>query len=221
MMTKFDPVEEVKAGWEIFKPGIGMLYGSYALMVGVQIAMQVVVSIMQWLLSQSGSATDVALVSVILSLASSVISVWLGLGLIRIVLDLVDGHKSELTRLFSQSGVLVQAIIAGILSGLIIAIGFMLLVIPGIIFAMKLQFVSSLIIDKKLGPIAAIKESWRITDGSLGNLFIFLVLLLVLNFVAMLLLLIPLLITLPVSYVAWVCVYRKLSPIGGLEGKTP
>ncbi|MDA3930627.1 MAG: hypothetical protein PF541_16895 [Prolixibacteraceae bacterium] len=47
----------------------------------------------------------------------------------------------------------------------IIAIGFVALIIPGIILACRLAFVPYLVMDKELDPIKAIEASWRMTDG--------------------------------------------------------
>jgi hypothetical protein len=41
----------------------------------------------------------------------------------------------------------------------------MLIIIPGIIVACRLVFVSYLVMDRKLDPIIAVEESWRLTRG--------------------------------------------------------
>jgi uncharacterized membrane protein len=65
-----------------------------------------------------------------------------------------------------------NTIAAYFLSFLIILGGFILLVVPGIIFACKLAFVPYLVIDRKLGPVAAIKESWNMTEGHAMEVFL-------------------------------------------------
>ena len=51
------------------------------------------------------------------------------------------------------------------LSDLIIGVGFVLLIIPGIIFAIRLSFVNYLLAYENLSGIEAIKESWERTKG--------------------------------------------------------
>ena len=51
------------------------------------------------------------------------------------------------------------------LSTFIVVIGFVMLILPGIIFACKLAFVPYLVIDKKMDAIPAIKASWEMTNG--------------------------------------------------------
>lgn len=59
----------------------------------------------------------------------------------------------------------VNIILAHLLYVAILAIGFVCLIIPGIIFACRLAFVSYLVMDKGLDPIRAIETSWRMTEG--------------------------------------------------------
>ena len=70
-----------------------------------------------------------------------------------------------------------------ILYGLIVLAGMILLVIPGIIWAVKLQYFSYFIIDKKLAPIEALKESSRITTGIKWDVFAFCSVLIVINLI--------------------------------------
>ena len=56
-------------------------------------------------------------------------------------------------------------VLANLLSFAIIGIGLVFLIIPGIILACRLVFVSYLVMDKNLDPIAAIEKSWEMTRG--------------------------------------------------------
>lgn len=65
-----------------------------------------------------------------------------------------------------------NAILAALLVSIIIGIGFLLLIVPGIIFACKLAFVPYLVVDRFMTPVEAIKESWRLTDGHAWKVFL-------------------------------------------------
>lgn len=54
----------------------------------------------------------------------------------------------------------------------LIGIAFIALIIPGIIVACRLAFVSYLVMDKDLGPIAAVEASWRMTRGHGWRIFL-------------------------------------------------
>jgi hypothetical protein len=54
-------------------------------------------------------------------------------------------------------------VLANLLTTALVLIGFFALIVPGIIIACRLAFVSYLVMDKKLDPISAVEESWRMT----------------------------------------------------------
>lgn len=82
-------------------------------------------------------------------------------------------EKFKLTDMFSVfSRNYWNAVGAGILSFLIVIGGLILLIIPGIYFAIKLTFVPYLIIDKKMKVIEAIKSSWALTKGHEWTIFL-------------------------------------------------
>ena len=64
-----------------------------------------------------------------------------------------------------------NAVIAGLVKGIIIFIGFCMLIIPGIIFACRLAFVNYLIVDEKMEALEALKASWAMTKGHGWTIF--------------------------------------------------
>ncbi len=56
-------------------------------------------------------------------------------------------------------------VLANLLTVALVMLGFIMLVIPGIIIACRLAFVGYLVMDKGLDPITAVEESWRMTRG--------------------------------------------------------
>jgi hypothetical protein len=56
-------------------------------------------------------------------------------------------------------------VLANLLTVALVMLGFIMLVIPGIIIACRLAFVGFLVMDKNLDPITAVEESWRMTRG--------------------------------------------------------
>lgn len=63
-----------------------------------------------------------------------------------------------------------NAIGAGLLKAILILVGLLLLIVPGLYLLIKLAFVEYLIVDRKMGMIEAMKESWHMTDGREGTL---------------------------------------------------
>jgi uncharacterized membrane protein len=62
-------------------------------------------------------------------------------------------------------------ILANLLTFALIGLGFIALIIPGIIIACRLAFVPYLIMDKKIDPIEAVEGSWKLTRGHGWTIF--------------------------------------------------
>jgi uncharacterized membrane protein len=87
-----------------------------------------------------------------------------------------------------------------------------LLIVPGIIFFIMFQYYGYFIVDKKMGPVEALKASAALTKGVRWKLFGFGLVIGLLNIGGALLLLLGLFVTIPVSQMAIAHVYRKLLP---------
>ena len=64
-----------------------------------------------------------------------------------------------------------NVVFASILVSVIVGIGIVLLIVPGIIFACKLVFVPFLVMDRKMEAIEAVKKSWEMTKGYSWTIF--------------------------------------------------
>lgn len=62
-------------------------------------------------------------------------------------------------------------VLTNLLVTALIGIALVALIIPGIIVACRLAFVSYLVMDKDLDPISAVEESWRMTKGYTWKVF--------------------------------------------------
>lgn len=62
-------------------------------------------------------------------------------------------------------------VLANLLKSALVMLGIIFLIIPGIIIACRLAFVSYLVVDKKMDPIVAVEESWKLTRGHGWTIF--------------------------------------------------
>jgi uncharacterized membrane protein len=99
---------------------------------------------------------------------------------------------------------------ASILLSLAVAIGLVLLIVPGIIFGLMFMFATFVVIERELGPIDAMNESNRLTRGHKWQLFGFVLVLLLINLLGLLALVVGILVSIPVSTLAFVHAYRVL-----------
>lgn len=143
-------------------------------------------------------------------LVLQVIHVLITMEWLRAVLVLHDTEHVELTELIPSFQLFLNYILAAALYGLIVAAGFILLVVPGVVWAVRYSFFGFLVIDKQLDPLAALKRSAELTRGLTAELLVFGLVLLGLNIVGALAFGLGLLATVPTSAMAAAYVYRRL-----------
>ena len=74
-------------------------------------------------------------------------------------------ERVEVKDMFAAFNNYWNTVLAGILVGAIVVIGFILFIIPGFYLACKLAFTPYLVVDRKMEVTEALRESWRMTDG--------------------------------------------------------
>jgi len=82
------------------------------------------------------------------------------------------GDRLEIKNVFEAFQNYWNAVLASLMVSVIVVIGFILLIVPGIIFACKLAFTPYLIVDQRMEVIEAIKASWRMTNGHAWKVFL-------------------------------------------------
>ncbi len=150
------------------------------------------------------------IMSGLVSAAAWVFSQFLTLGLFSVVLKVCDGRITGYREIFQQ-GRRFPAFIAGSLLyvGLCI-IGGLLLIVPGIYWALTYSFYGFFIIDDALGPLDAMKRSASLTRGFKWRLLGYWVLILLINVLGAIPFGLGLLVSAPVSMVSMAYVFRRL-----------
>lgn len=199
-MPQFSIQESLKAGWQIWKQNVWFL-------VGVTFVLFFLPGIPSYIADspQSSGALDTILI-----VAGWVLSLLMSIGMIKITLAFVDGKKPVWQELFRHYLYLAKYVIASILYGLIVAAGLILFIIPGIYLALKYQFAIYLVVDKNLGIFEAFGQSGKMTAGVKWPLLGWFIVQALLNLVGALLFGVGLLITAPVTMLAYAKIYRQL-----------
>jgi len=146
-----------------------------------------------------------------LSLVLWVVQMLVSIGLIVISLRFVDGKKPEIADLYKHYNYLLTYFLSSLVYGLIVLVGLILLIVPGVIWAIRLQFYQYFIVDKNMGPLVSIKASGRITKGHTWNLFLLGLIFIGLSIVGLIAFGIGFFIAWPVIMLATAYVYRKIS----------
>jgi len=194
--------EAVRFGWETMKKNI-MFF----------IPLLVVAFLIKSIPGAIGkyAGAEFPIINYILMLTGWLLGYVVDMGLVKISLQFCDGIKGKLDDLLSSFDIVIPFIAASILYGLIIFSGMLLLVVPGIIWGIKFSLYPYFIVEKKLGPIEALKASSRATKGAKWDLFLFILLLGLINLAGALVFLVGLFATIPTSMVAFAYVYHRLT----------
>jgi uncharacterized membrane protein len=139
------------------------------------------------------------------------LSAWMTCGAMTLFLSYQRGQKLPIEKLFTSVKKYWEVLGATILVGLIVAVGFIALIVPGLYLALRFQFVIPLIIDKNLDIGAAMKESTRLTNGIKMALFRFDLALLGVIILGAICLGVGVFVAMPVAYLAYIQVYRGLA----------
>ncbi len=200
MPKLFNLKSTIEYGWGQFTKNFKLF-----LLVGI------VMSLVSFLPSMFASEVGQAPVKLgILNIVSWVLQAFVTIGLLRISLKLNAGQPTVFKDLWSGGPWFFKYFIGSVLYGVAVAVGLVLLIIPGIILAVRLKFFDYLIIDKGMNPIQALKASWAMTKDHVWELFVLLFVLALINLAGSLIVFVGLLVTVPVSMMATVLVYRKL-----------
>ncbi|MCD6385224.1 hypothetical protein J7M23_05540 [Candidatus Sumerlaeota bacterium] len=199
---KFSKGEAIRFGWRTMKSNLGF----FIILLIVVGLIYVIPDFIEKLVRK-----DAPLLAILIHLGSWVISIVVQMGVIKIALRFCDEEEAELGDLFTCFPLFFKYVAGSILYGLIVIVGLLLLIIPGIIWSIKFWFFPYFIVEEGVGPIQALKKSSLITRGAKWDLFLFGLLLGLINLLGALCLVIGLFATVPTTMVAWAYVYRELS----------
>lgn len=201
----------VRYGWETFKQRPWILIGGFLL--------AMIISTIPGLfgptpeIGPEGQIIQQPLTTfdIVLSFASIIVSVFVALGLTTFSLRAHDNIQGVQIADLWNPGPFWRFLGAHILTVIAIAIGFVLLIVPGIILSLGLAFVPYLVVERGLGPIESMKESWRITKGHKWELALLFLALLGINLLGVLALVVGVFVSVPITLIALAHAYRTLA----------
>jgi uncharacterized membrane protein len=216
-----EPIEVgacVRRGIELTKRQFGSIMLVGLVYFGTFIAMSLVVGVVQGLLSVAlggkggaGTAAPDALAVGFMLVSqgiSQLFSMFLGLGLTRVGLNLVSGKEVRVGMLFGEGGKLLRVIGATILFGLMVGFGFLLLIVPGIYLALKYGQYMVAIVDRDLGVFDAFKYCASLTTNNRLNLLVLGILAMIIVLAGMLACGVGLIFAGPVAWLSYMVAYR-------------
>jgi len=201
--NSFSIGQVISKGWNIFSQKFGIVLKF--LFVGV-FAMFVV----QLIVSMFGTS-DNSTIGFIGGIVTYVFNIFISIGLIKAMMHIVRDEPVELNTLFSGKDQVLKYILVSILLSILIGLGFILLILPGIYLMLRFMFVPYLLVDKEDMSIEDLfSASSTMTKGIKFNLFLYGITIFIMNVIGMIPLGFGLLITMPVSFLSFIVLYETL-----------
>ncbi len=190
--------ETIKIGWKIFKERPW-----------VSISILLITQILTMIVFMPFSMAD-GRVLMFGNAFNQILSAFMGMIVLILFFDIYDKKDLNIKKALMSWRKFINYVVANILVTLATIGGLILLIIPGVIIMFRLIFVTQLVVDRDLGPIEAIKKSWRMTKGNMGYISGVIILSLGVIILGMLALMIGLVVAIPVVMYAMIHAYRTV-----------
>ncbi|MNX91420.1 hypothetical protein D3C86_1234970 [compost metagenome] len=153
----------VRSGWKTFK-------ANALLLVATTIALLVFTFVVEQALDALLGKTGILSL-----LASMLLGAGLTLGYCSFYIDLLETGKPNIQALFNRltPAKVLHMVAFSILYGLIVGLGFLFFVIPGVVFSTMFSQGPHLIVDRNLNCLQAMQESAKMTKGAKKDIFLF------------------------------------------------
>jgi len=195
----------ISEAWQIFKNNWTQILGFFIVVGLVQIVYQAADQLMvEW--DESG------LMFMAFNIASMFFDAFITAGTVFVTLKIVRGQQFAVKELFSQSGLIFKYFFGTLLYGLLVILGLVLLIIPGIYWSLKYWPVTYLLVDKKMGIKEAFGVAGRMTQGTKWKTIVFGLVCVGVAILGLLALVVGLLAAVPVISIAFALLYVKLLP---------
>ncbi len=207
---QFSIPSAIAYGWETFKTRPWFFIGASVVIALLYLAVGAVVAAVD--APFGGTAENQTVVGNVVSL---LLGALVGMGVTAFYLSAHDSPQTvQLGTLWHPSPYW-NFLGASFLTSLAVGIGFVLLIVPGVIALLFFMFSTFIVIDRELGPIEAMKESVRITEGHRWPLLGFVLLLALIVAAGALALGVGILVAFPIATLAFAHAYRVLSDTAG------
>lgn len=182
--------EYLSRGWEMFKENAGGFIGFSALVVFINILLQFVPMV--------GFLVRMAIYAPLLG------------GFYIVAFKMQKKQKAEFADFFKGFNYFLPLLLAGLLTGFFTMVGLFLLVIPGIYLGVSYIFTLLLIVDREIDFWQAMELSRKFVTKNWFSVFLFLLILFLINIGGALLFGIGLLVTIPLTFCALAVAYDDM-----------
>ncbi len=93
-------------------------------------------------------------------------------GALSVLLKAARDERVQVRAMFEALENYLNVVLANLFVCVIIIIGLVLFIVPGLVFACRLSFTPFLVVENRMEAIEAVKESWRLTRGHAWTIFL-------------------------------------------------
>ena len=171
MMDKgFSVGSLLRKGWKAMEKNL-------AFFIGALLLVWIIPPLIPWIVPQTQPIFGIAYI------VSTLMGFLLQIGWVKVGLSLVKKGEVNFADLFKGFPSLIRYFLGTVLYVLIVSLGFICLIVPGIYLSIRFWAYPYYIVDQGLGPVEALKASSRATNGAkldilaltcLGAVFVFL-----------------------------------------------
>ena len=198
--TGFTISDSIHAAWDLFKEKWYVIYGLYLIPVVVAVV---------YSLTLNALGEDFSVMSLFVMFIYMIVQTVVSMGVIQGYLNLTRGKEINVETFKSMLPLVVNYFLGTLLMGVIIMAGLIFLIVPGIYFSLKYYFVPFLLIDKKMGPMEALKASEKMTKGIKWELVGLGAATILLAYMGLFALIVGIFVTAPVAAMSYVYFYEK------------
>ena len=155
------------------------------------------------------------------SVLTWVASMWLSIGYLNFLLNIVDGNQARYRDIFygvKSAEQFAYFVLVAVVYGFAVMLGLVVLIIPGIILGLGFLFAKYYIAEDRLGFTAAFRSSWEITKGNRWKMLWFGIVAGLFNVLGFSALGLGLLITIPMTQLMYARMFRMLDGIPVPQG---
>lgn len=198
MESPFSISESLRFGWHTLKAHSALVFKVVLTLLALQVAYAIVTKVL--------AGTALGFVAAMVLIIAEVV---FGIGATLITLKLAKGERTTYNDIVPPARLAWWYVCASVLAGLIVVFGLILIIIPGIYFILRYFFVKLAVLDGA-GITESLRKSAELTHGVKWHLLGFLIVIVLLNILGAILLLVGLLVTIPVTMLAYAHIYTKL-----------
>jgi hypothetical protein len=136
---------------------------------------------------------------------------FLSVGTIRLGVSAARGERPDFGIVFSGADRMFSMLGVYILLGLAVGLGFILLIVPGVILLFGFYLATYFCVDQKASPVDALKQSWEAMKGEKLKIFLFFLVVALMFFVGLLACGVGVLVAMAIANVALGIIYTRLS----------